>query len=160
MMVSSEEEQRAEDDERGGQGIDERRRKRGWFIAAAWAAFILASVAFPGSPVDGIVFCPFRAITSHSCPGCGMTRACTSLVRGDLASSLEYHPLGWLLVSWFTAAALTRLLENLRGRRLELPFVSRLRPYRQSFLLGVLLFALLFGGLRLVLEIAGILTPV
>lgn len=36
--------------------------------------------------------CPFEYITSLPCPGCGMTRALFSLVRGDLFSALAVNP--------------------------------------------------------------------
>ncbi len=39
------------------------------------------------------VTCPIKALTGVSCPGCGMTRAWLSLLRGDLAAAWDYHPL-------------------------------------------------------------------
>lgn len=37
--------------------------------------------------------CPVRAITGLPCPGCGMSRALLSLLYGDIAQSLYYHPM-------------------------------------------------------------------
>lgn len=37
--------------------------------------------------------CPFRAITHIPCPGCGMTRAATSLVHLDVTQSFVWHPM-------------------------------------------------------------------
>lgn len=38
--------------------------------------------------------CPFRFLLGVSCPGCGMTRACLTLVRtGDLSAAMRLHPL-------------------------------------------------------------------
>jgi len=37
--------------------------------------------------------CPFKAITGIPCPGCGFTRACFSLCKGDIAGAFYYHPL-------------------------------------------------------------------
>jgi len=37
--------------------------------------------------------CPIKSITGISCPGCGMTRACICVVKGDFAKALEYHPM-------------------------------------------------------------------
>ncbi len=58
---------------------------------------------------DGPTVCPFALCTGMACPGCGMTRAASHLIRGDLDLALRYHPLvpltaiaavaGW---SWFT----------------------------------------------------------
>jgi hypothetical protein len=65
-----------------------------------------------GSTVDdGPTICPFALMTGTACPGCGMTRAASHLIRGDLSSAISYHPLvplmaalavgGWV---WFLLA--------------------------------------------------------
>lgn len=43
------------------------------------------------------ITCPIKFVTGVSCPGCGMTRACLSLLGGDPAAAFGYHPLVWLL---------------------------------------------------------------
>lgn len=58
---------------------------------------------------DGPTVCLFALCTGMACPGCGMTRAASRLLRGDLASAVSLHPLvpaiallavgGW---GWFT----------------------------------------------------------
>lgn len=35
--------------------------------------------------------CPFQAIFSLPCPGCGMTRALIALLQGHLALSIQWH---------------------------------------------------------------------
>lgn len=50
-------------------------------------------------------FCPFALCTGTACPGCGMTRAASALVKGDIHSALTYHPLVLaigieLLIGW------------------------------------------------------------
>lgn len=42
----------------------------------------------------GIELCAFKRITGAPCPGCGVTRSCANLVRGNVRRSIEYHPLG------------------------------------------------------------------
>ena len=37
---------------------------------------------------DGVTVCPFALLTGMACPGCGMTRAASSLIRGDS----DYRP--------------------------------------------------------------------
>lgn len=39
--------------------------------------------------------CWIRAWFHIPCPGCGMTRAWLSLLRGDLSAAFLYHPLFW-----------------------------------------------------------------
>lgn len=62
---------------------------------AAPAAAIAVAV---GTRLDLPVVCPFRLCTGHACPGCGLTRATGSLLRGDVAASLRFHPLAFVLV--------------------------------------------------------------
>lgn len=40
--------------------------------------------------------CPIKFFTGMSCPGCGLTRAWTSLLSLHLLDALAYHPLFWL----------------------------------------------------------------
>ncbi|MGD2060779.1 MAG: DUF2752 domain-containing protein [Acidimicrobiia bacterium] len=42
---------------------------------------------------EGPTFCPFALCTGTACPGCGMTRAASSLIRGDFGGALTLHPL-------------------------------------------------------------------
>ena len=37
--------------------------------------------------------CVFRAVTGLPCPGCGLTHAASSLLRGEVVESLLYHAL-------------------------------------------------------------------
>ncbi len=41
--------------------------------------------------------CPIRFLTGISCMGCGLTRACVSLLKGNLLEALVFHPLVLLL---------------------------------------------------------------
>ena len=42
--------------------------------------------------------CPFHYITGIECPGCGMTRACIALGRGDIGHAFHYNPFSLGLV--------------------------------------------------------------
>lgn len=41
--------------------------------------------------------CIFKKLTGLSCPGCGMTRAWLSFLKGDIKMALYYHPLFWMV---------------------------------------------------------------
>ena len=41
--------------------------------------------------------CPIRLLTGISCPGCGMSRAVTALLKLDFALAFEMHPLVFIL---------------------------------------------------------------
>ncbi|MEC9397555.1 MAG: DUF2752 domain-containing protein [Myxococcota bacterium] len=146
--------------ERGGSGtegaLSTRQKRRNLWTLLAWGGFLAACVLFPGSPANGIIFCPFRLFTGLSCPGCGMTRSCTSAVRFEFWDSLAYHPIGIPLILGFSVLALWRLVELVRGEAMELP--PRVVKLRELAYLALFLFVLLFGGARLALEISGILT--
>ena len=54
----------------------------------------LAMILLAGSPGDdGPTLCPFALMTGTACPGCGMTRAASLLIRGDVGGAIGYHPL-------------------------------------------------------------------
>lgn len=42
--------------------------------------------------------CLFRLLTGICCPACGMTRAWTSFLNGDIEKAFYYHPLFWLVI--------------------------------------------------------------
>jgi hypothetical protein len=61
-----------------------------------------ASFAFGFSPETlAVCPCPFHYFTGIECPGCGMTRACIALGRGDISNALHYNPfsLGLVLIA-------------------------------------------------------------
>jgi hypothetical protein len=63
-------------------------------VAAVPAAALTSVIAFaPQVLTRGPVLCPFRRLTGHACPTCGMTRACVAALRGDVAASFAAHPL-------------------------------------------------------------------
>lgn len=46
------------------------------------------------------ITCPIKYTTGISCPGCGMTRAWISLLRGDVGKAFYYHPLFMFPLIW------------------------------------------------------------
>ena len=51
------------------------------------------------APVHPGLVCPFRALTGLPCPLCGMTRAVTAGLRGDVIASLRFQPAGLVLIA-------------------------------------------------------------
>lgn len=41
--------------------------------------------------------CPILSLTGIPCPGCGMTRACFAVLRGDLITAFACHGMVWSL---------------------------------------------------------------
>ncbi len=73
-----------------GAVITSRRRDR-LIIAAPFIGVALLALLTPAD--DGATFCPFALCTGMACPGCGMTRAASNLIRGDIGAAITQHPL-------------------------------------------------------------------
>ena len=73
----------------------------GWRDRSIAAAPLLAVAALLAvNPTDdGPTICPIAFMTGVACPGCGMTRAASALLRGDVDTALGYHPLIPLIVA-------------------------------------------------------------
>ena len=41
--------------------------------------------------------CPIQSLTNIPCPGCGMSRACLAILRGDFAAAIAFHAMVWSL---------------------------------------------------------------
>ena len=88
---------------------------RAWLLAGAAGLAALAALAV-WTPPEGAAWttCLFRRVTGLECATCGATRALSRLAHGDLAGSLERHPLA---ASVATEAAARWLLAPLALRR-------------------------------------------
>lgn len=67
--------------------------------------------------------CPFALLTGTACPGCGLTRAAASLVRGEWAAAFTFHPLVVIVALWLGGAWIAALARA-RGHQVE--FAPRL----------------------------------
>jgi hypothetical protein len=85
------------------------------------AAFVAGGALYAVLPHHPGIPCPFRALTGLPCPLCGMTRAVTAAMRGDVWASLRYHPAGIVLI----AVALFLLF---RPRRVDVRLPAWLIP--------------------------------
>ena len=54
---------------------------------------VAAFVGFNRYMLGSLIICPFRAITSLPCPGCGLTHAGMALLKLDVKASLNFHAL-------------------------------------------------------------------
>lgn len=67
----------------------------GFILSAAVLLMLLASGNVP-QLTDWQ--CPFLELTGWPCFSCGMTRALTALLQGNLLEAFKFNPLSWLLV--------------------------------------------------------------
>lgn len=59
-------------------------------VVGAIAAVALVTV---NPPDRGIPWCPSAILFGVACPLCGLTRGVSRFVRGDVAASVDHHPL-------------------------------------------------------------------
>lgn len=67
-----------------------------WGSTLGAAALIAAAWLRSGFPAP---LCPLHVLTRIPCPTCGMTRATTAILHGDIAASLAWNPLMTLVLS-------------------------------------------------------------
>ena len=85
--------------------------RRQGFVYAIFAVMLVASAWISQATVhDGPVICLFRRITSHPCPGCGLTRSFVAAADLRLHDAFAYHLFGPLLFGGLLIAILARLV--------------------------------------------------
>ena len=115
-------------------------------LAAPLALIGVLAAVRPGD--DGVTVCPFALCTGMACPGCGMTRAASHLIRGDLGTALGYHPLV-PLVALLSVGGWAWYLLRRSGRVQPIPtrWVNTILIVTGVLLLGVWVARLLSGTL-------------
>lgn len=84
--------------------------------------------------------CTLKNMTGLSCPGCGLARSVSALAHGEVAKSLGYHRLGWLVFIYIVAQFVYRLaLLTLAASR------QRLERYERYFKFGLIALAVLLA---------------
>ena len=73
-------------------------------LGAAGLHITLVSLSLPSWE------CPFFRVTGVPCPGCGLSRATTLLLKGDLAGSLRFHAFAPIFLLAIVALFLSILL--------------------------------------------------
>lgn len=73
----------------------------------AAAALGIIAVCMAAMYILGGKFCYFKAFFGLPCPGCGLTRASVSFVKGDIAAAFFYHPLFLLVWALFALAGVS-----------------------------------------------------
>ena len=82
-----------------------RDRRFGVVLTGALGLIIgLASLGLPSWE------CPFFRLTGVPCPGCGLTRACMLLLRGEVQASIKFHAFAPIFVLLIAILIITTLL--------------------------------------------------
>jgi hypothetical protein len=88
--------------------------------------------------------CPFYMLTHVQCPGCGMTRACIAITRGDIRPAWNYHPFAFGLM--FLAIGFALAPNHMRRGWQRIPCSAR-----NSLIWGLLVLVIGFWAYRLTL---------
>ncbi len=88
----------------------------------AFGAFMLVSQGPQAAWLPG---CMFHRATGLDCPGCGMTRAAHSALRGDLLAAFRFNPLGMVLLPPAMLGIGLEVVGWVRGK--PLPWTFRVR---------------------------------
>ena len=100
-------------------------RRGATLLAVGAAPFVVGRVALepaaPGDP-DGLLLCPFRALTGLPCPLCGSTRAVVLAGRGD-AAFLDFNAVTVVVLAAVAVYGAVAVAVALRGGRLRAPVV-------------------------------------
>jgi hypothetical protein len=68
-------------------------------VIALGLVFVWLAATPAGLIERGPTICVFKNLFQRECAGCGMTRALSSVVHGDLAAALRYNKLGIIVFS-------------------------------------------------------------
>jgi hypothetical protein len=64
--------------------------------AVFWSAGLIALAFYYPMEDQHVSFCLFKYLGFNFCPGCGLGRSISYLLHGDILSSLQSHPLGFI----------------------------------------------------------------
>jgi hypothetical protein len=112
--------------------------------------FSLFAAALPAEGIPGFDLCWLHASTSAPCPGCGMTRCGSNLVRGNWRQAYRYHPLGVVIMPLIFGLGILALLPRRWRDAVRMRLAGRERHCRWAALILLASFVT-FGIARWVL---------
>jgi hypothetical protein len=108
-------------------------------VALIWLSVALGGIylyLFEPGKTGFFLRCPFRALTSFTCPGCGSTRAMHHLLHGDVIGAFELNPLFVVALPFLIYALIKYSNSVLRQRPLK---PNQLEPVYIWVLFGTVL---------------------
>ncbi len=114
-------------------------RRRLYRVLALCAALLLAGGAYAVvCRLTGFgIPCPFYRLTGRLCPGCGVSRMCISLLRGDFAAAWQYNAAILCLLPFGLAVAADIAVRYVRdGTKQPRPWASAMLWIMAAVLLG------------------------
>jgi hypothetical protein len=109
----------------------------------------LVWLLLPEDGVAGLNLCWFHAWMGLPCPGCGLTRSGSSLIHGNIAQAIRYHPFGLIVTPFLLGMGLIGLLPGGARMKARAGMVSHADLFERMFVI-VLFLLVAFGLVRLV----------
>ncbi len=103
---------------------------------------LLVAYLLLGSYFHIYMFCPIKKITGLYCPGCGVTRMCLSILKGNFYQAFRYNPLIFISLPFFLFYYFICLFETYKKKPSK---IRMLEPSIWYFLIAIFL---VFGILR------------
>lgn len=100
---------------------------------------------YPYLPGHDLPWCAVKIATGIACPGCGMVRAVSALVHGNIAQSVNYHPFGLIVALFLVYLWAREAAEKIRGKKLPALFSDRTRDVISYSFVGFLLLRWVMG---------------
>ncbi len=121
-------------------------RQRLYQVCRAGAGILCAGLlyAWVFIPLGIVIPCPFRMVTGHLCPGCGVTRMCLAFLRGDLAAAYSYNKGLFLILPLVAGLLGLALYRYIRGKEQK----GRLWKMEQGTAAGLIVYLLIWGVVR------------
>ncbi len=86
-------------------------------VTLGCAAVLLVALLYAPHAWSGPVLCPLHGVLGLPCPACGLTRALTALLHGDLVTALWWNALSFPVAALLLLAPLVAVAELAAGRR-------------------------------------------
>ncbi len=97
--------------------------------AVLWFAGLVYLLFINPYQVQQFTFCPFHNLGIDFCPGCGLGRSISFFYHGNIAASIQTHPLGiiaFFLISFRIKELTQRMIYNYHKTK-EVVYGERLR---------------------------------
>ena len=115
-------------------------------LAGIIACIMLYSGIFSPENDNHPIPCFITILTGHTCPGCGLSRSFSAMIRGQFAEAVQYNSNGPKIFLFFFIQFFLRLLINLFiSKRSNLPVWS----WITDTIISILFFGWTFWGLML-----------
>jgi len=115
-------------------------------LAGIIAGIMLYSGIFSPEKADPPIPCFVTVITGHTCPGCGLSRSFSAMIRGEFKEAMIYNINGPKIFLFFFSQFFLRILISL-----SISKISRLHSWIwiTDVAISILLFGWAFWGLML-----------